>query len=103
MILNRTCTVCNIEKRLNALYFYERINHGKAEAKIYYDRMCKKCFGKIASEKRKEIRYILRPDVARIYIKQAEIGSKQEPYFEGENYEYIAPTYEQILKEYEIG
>jgi len=35
------------------------------------------------------------------YIKQAEIGSKDEPYFEGENYEYIAPTLKEILKEYE--
>lgn len=35
------------------------------------------------------------------YIRQAEIGSKDEPYFEGENYEYIAPTYEQIMREYE--
>jgi hypothetical protein len=34
------------------------------------------------------------------YIKQAEIGSKEEPYFEGEDFEYKAPTYEQILKEY---
>jgi len=36
------------------------------------------------------------------YIRQAVIGCKTEPYFEGENYEYIAPTYEQILKEYEL-
>ncbi len=36
------------------------------------------------------------------YIRQAEIGSKEEPYFEGENYEYIAPTYNEILKEYEL-
>jgi len=35
------------------------------------------------------------------YIKQAEIGYKEEPYFEGENYEYIAPTLTEILKEYE--
>lgn len=34
------------------------------------------------------------------YIRQAEIGSKDEPYFEGENYEYIAPTLTEILKEY---
>jgi len=34
------------------------------------------------------------------YIRQAEIGSKEEPYFEGENYEYKAPTYAEILKEY---
>lgn len=35
------------------------------------------------------------------YIRQAEIGSKDEPYFEGEDFEYKAPTYEQILMEYE--
>ena len=98
----RICNVCNVEKRLNALYFYERVNYGRKEIKVYHDRMCKKCFGKIASEKRKEIRYTLRPDISRIYIKQAEIGSKTEPYFEGENYEYIAPTLTEILKEYEI-
>ena len=101
MIPTRICNVCNIEKRLNALYFYERINRRK-ELKIYYDRMCKKCYGKIASEKRKEIRYVLKPNVERIYIRKAEIGSKTEPYFEDENFEYIAPTYEQILMEYEI-
>jgi len=35
------------------------------------------------------------------YIRQAEIGSKEEPYFEGEDYEYKAPTLTEILKEYE--
>jgi hypothetical protein len=35
------------------------------------------------------------------YIKQAEIGSKEEPYFEGEDYEYKAPTLTEILEEYE--
>ena len=36
------------------------------------------------------------------YIRQAEIGHKTEPYFEGENYEYKAPSYNEILKEYEL-
>jgi hypothetical protein len=36
------------------------------------------------------------------FIRQAIIGYKEEPYFEGENYEYIAPTYNEILKEYEL-
>lgn len=100
MIPTRICNVCNIEKRLNALYFYERININKIDAKIYYDRMCKKCYGKIASEKRKQIRYVLRPSETRMYVRQAIIGSKTEHYFVGENYEYIPPTYEEIKKEY---
>lgn len=102
MILTRICNVCNIEKRLNALYFYERININKIDAKIYYDKMCKKCYGKIASEKRKQIRYVLRPSETRMYVRQAVIGHKEEPYFEGENYEYKAPTLTEILKEYEL-
>jgi acetone carboxylase gamma subunit len=33
---------------------------------------------------------------------KAEIGSKTEPYFEGENFGYIAPSYEEIKKEYQL-
>jgi hypothetical protein len=35
------------------------------------------------------------------YIRQAVLGYKEECYFEGENYEYKAPSYNEILKEYE--
>lgn len=34
--------------------------------------------------------------------RKVEIGSKTEPYFEGENFDYIPPSYEEIKKEYQL-
>ena len=36
----------------------------------------------------------------RHYVIQAIIGSKTEPYYPGEDFDYKPPTYIQILKEY---
>ena len=82
MILKRQCNVCRIYNNLTVLYFRDGYNKGVR----YFDKICRKCCKKDFEK----------PN----FIKQAVIGYKTEPYFEGENYEYIAPTYEQILKEY---
>ena len=47
------------------------------------------------------IRKIIRPAIGRHYVKQAIIGSKTEPYYPGEDFDYKPTTYRQILKEYE--
>jgi hypothetical protein len=37
-----------------------------------------------------------------LVVRKAEIGSKTEPYYEGENFGYIPPSYEEIKKEYRL-
>lgn len=97
----RTCIQCRVTEELNSTYFYERCNIRNGVSKLYFDNMCKKCFNKIAIKKRIEKRTIIIPAIGRHYVKQAIIGSKTEPYYPGEDFDYKPPTYGQILKEYE--
>ena len=98
----RTCKQCGIAKKLNVLNFLESYNKHRTEAKQYFYYKCRQCHYKNEIQARKDRRNVIKPSKGMHYIRQAVIGYKTEPYFEGENYEYKAPTYEQILMEYEI-
>ena len=100
--MKRTCKQCGIEKKLNVLNFMESYNNHREIPKQYFYHTCRKCHYKSEIQKRKDRRSIIKPSKGMHFIRQAVIGYKTEPYFEGENYEYKAPTYEQILKEYEV-
>jgi hypothetical protein len=96
----RTCTHCRVTEELNSVYFYKRCNIRKGVVKVYFDNRCKKCVNEITGKKRVEIRSIIKPAIGRHYVKQAIIGSKTEPYYLGEDFDYQPPTYGQILSEY---
>lgn len=94
----RECKQCKIEKNLTALNFLQS-DRGH---KIYYTHICRKCYNHNEILLRKKRRNTIKPSKGMHYIRHAVIGHKTEPYFEGENFEYIAPSYNEILKEYEI-
>jgi hypothetical protein len=98
--MTRECKQCKVTKKLNVLNFMESYNKHRAEPRQYFYYRCRKCHYKNEVQLRKDRRNVIKPSKGMHYIRQALIGHKEEPYFEGENYEYIAPTYEQILKEY---
>ncbi len=83
---------------LNFLQGKNRHNTGE---KQYFSYRCRKCHYKNEVQLRKDRRNVIKPSKGMHYIRQALIGHKEEPYFEGENYEYKAPTLTEILKEYE--
>lgn len=96
--MKRTCRQCKVEKNLTNLHFRDGENKGVH----YFTTICRKCWNLNEIKKRKERRNVIKPSKGMHYIRQAVIGCKEEPYFIGEDFEYKAPTYEQILKEYEI-
>jgi hypothetical protein len=84
MIVTRKCSACRTYKNLTVLHFKDGYDKGVR----YFSRICRKC---------------CREDFEKPnFIRQAVIGYKEEPYYIGENYEYKAPSYNEILKEYEI-
>ena len=83
MINIRKCNICGVYKNLTVLHFRDGYNKGVR----YFDKICRKCCKKDYEK----------PN----FIWRAIIGNKEEPYYPGEDFEYKAPTYEQILKEYE--
>lgn len=83
MITTRKCSACRTYKNLTVLHFKDGYDKGVR----YFARICRKCC-KEDHEK---------PH----FIRRSVIGHKEEPYYPGEDFEYIAPTYEQILNEYE--
>lgn len=95
--MKRECRQCKIEKNLTALNFLQSDRGNK----IYYTHVCRKCYNHNEIKLRKDRRNIIKPSKGMHYIRQAVIGHKTEPYYPGEDFEYKAPTYEQILKEYE--
>lgn len=94
----RECRQCKVVKKLTALHFRDGNNKGVH----YFTTICRKCWNFNEIKKRKERRNVIAPSKGMYFIRQAVIGHKDEPYFEGENFEYIAPTYEEILKEYSL-
>ena len=85
MITTRKCNICRTYKNLTVLHFKDGYDKGVR----YFARICRKC----------SIQDHEKPN----FIRQAVIGHKEEPYYIGENFEYIAPSYNEIMKEYEIG
>ena len=83
MILKRKCSACRTYKNLTVLHFKDGYDKGVR----YFARICRKCC----------MQDIEKPN----FIARSVIGSKTEPYFEGENFEYIAPSYNEIMREYE--
>jgi hypothetical protein len=79
----------------------ESYNKHRAEPKQYFYYKCRQCHYKNEIQARKDRRNVIKPSKGMNYVRQAVIGHKYEPYYIGEDYEYIAPTYEEILKEYE--
>ena len=94
-MIKRECKQCNVSKYLNHVNYKEQ--------KGWFTRICRTCLNINARARSieliKENFYGFKP--APHFIRQAVIGHKDEPYFEGENFEYIAPTLTEILKEYE--
>ena len=83
MILKRKCSACRTYKNLTVLHFKDGYDKGVR----YFARICRKCC----------MQDVEKPN----FIRQAVIGHKEEPYYIDENFEYIAPSYNEILKEYE--
>ena len=100
--MTRECKQCNEEKDLNSVNFLKRYNVKNGEKIYYFTSNCVKCYYKNEQQKRKNRLLTIKPSIERKVIRQELMGSKTEPYFEGENFEYIAPTYEQIMKEYSL-
>ena len=96
----RTCKQCSIEKKLNVLNFLESYNKHRSEPRQYFYYKCRQCHYKNEIQARKDRRNVIKPSKGMHYIRQAVIGYKTEPYYPGEDFEYIAPTYEQIMREY---
>ena len=96
----RKCNKCKEEKELNGSNFLKKYNLKNGERIYYYLNYCIKCHYKNEQQKRRNRLLVIKPLIQRKTIKQELMGSKTEPYFEGENFEYIAPTYEQIMLEY---
>jgi hypothetical protein len=99
--MTRECTQCKTVKNLNMLNFLQGKNRHNTGEKQYFSYRCRKCHYKNEVQLRKDRRNVIKPSKGMHYIRQALIGHKEEPYFEGENYEYKAPTLTEILKEYE--
>ncbi len=100
--MTRQCKQCKVTKKLNVLNFMESYNKHRSEPKQYFYYKCRQCHYKNEIQARKDRRNVIKPSKGMHYIRQVLIGHKDEPYFEGEDYEYKAPTLEEILKEYEI-
>jgi hypothetical protein len=100
--MTRQCTQCKTVKNLNVLNFLQGKNRHDTGEKQYFSYRCRKCHYKNEVQLRKDRRNVIKPSKGMHYIRQALIGHKEEPYFEGENYEYKAPTLTEILKEYEL-
>jgi hypothetical protein len=100
--MTRQCKQCKVTKKLNVLNFIESYNKHRAEPRQYFYYKCRQCHYKNEIQARKDRRNVIKPSKGMHFIRQAVIGYKTEPYFEGENYEYKAPTLTEILKEYEI-
>ena len=100
--MTRECKQCKTTKKLNVLNFLEGFNKHRSEERQYFSYRCRQCHYKNEIKNRRERRNIIKPSKGMHFIRQAVIGYKTEPYFEGENFEYIAPTLTEILKEYEI-
>ena len=100
--MTRECKQCKTTKKLNVLNFLEGYNKHRSEERQYFTYKCRQCHYKNEVQKRKDRRNVIKPSKGMHYIRQALIGHKDEPYYIGENYEYKAPTYEEILKEYEL-
>lgn len=82
MITTRKCSACRTYKNLTVLHFKDGYDNGVR----YFARICRKCC----------IQDFEKPH----FIRRSVIGHKEEPYFEGENFEYKAPSFNEILKEY---
>jgi len=100
--MTRECKQCKTTKKLNVLNFLEGYNKHRSEERQYFTYKCRQCHYKNEVQKRKDRRNVIKPSKGMHYIRQALIGHKDEPYYIGENYEYKAPTYEEILEEYEL-
>ena len=96
--MTRECKQCKTTKNLTPLHYRDGYNKGVH----YFTTICRKCWNKNEVDKRRSRRNIIKPSKGMHFIRQAVIGYKTEPYFEGEDYEYKAPSYNEILKEYEI-
>ena len=107
----KTCKECGETYPVNETNFkLKKIeNRGNKVWRTFSSRCIRKsCYHKNKQDyqlsyyhKRKELaklNYYLRPDVRF----SATIGAKTEPYFEGENFGYMAPSYEEIKKEYKL-
>jgi len=92
----RECKQCNVAKYLNHVNYKEQ--------KGWFTRICRTCLNVNARARNIELIkknfYGFTPE--KHYIKRAVIGHKNEPYYKGEDFEYIAPTYKEIMKEYEV-
>jgi hypothetical protein len=100
--MTRECKQCGIAKKLNVLNFLESYNKHRSEPRQYFYYKCRQCHYKNEIQARRDRRNVIKPSNGMHYVRQAVLGSKTEPYYPGEDFEYIAPTYEQILMEYEI-
>ena len=98
--MTRECKQCKVTKKLNVLNFMESYNKHRAEPRQYFYYKCRQCHYKNEIQARKDRRNVIKPSKGMHYVRQAVLGSKTEPYYIGENFEYIAPTLTEILKEY---
>lgn len=98
--MTRICKQCGREKELNILNFLQGFNKHRGTANQYFTYRCRRCHNKNEIQLRKDRRNKILPSKGMHYIRQAVLGHKNEPYFEGENYEYKAPTLTEILNEY---
>ena len=91
----RECKQCNVSKYLNHVNYKEQ--------RGWFTRICRTCLN--VNQKIRKIELIKENFYGFIpekhYIQQSIIGHKTEPYYIGEDFEYKAPTYKEILKEYE--
>lgn len=107
----KTCKTCRIEFEVNSTNF--RLVSRRDEIKKYYETYSSRCLinGCYNAQQRRYKREYYRANIHKsrekhgfeqIIIRKAEIGSKTEPYFEGENFGYIPPSYEEIKQEYRL-
>ena len=107
----KECKDCGKEYPVNKTNFalLKDIKIGKRSTREYSARCLRnQCFqnyrNNIKSEYyHKKVEYERNKHLFKILVvRKAEIGSKTEPYFEGENFGYIPPSYKEIKKEYRL-
>jgi hypothetical protein len=93
--MKRTCKICNKEKRLTELHFVKFLDK-------YYTHQCRKCLSDLGKERHLYKKFFeAQQREKNMRINRVCLGHKDEAYYTDENYKYVPPTYEEILKEYE--
>ncbi len=93
--MKRICKICNKEKALNIRNF-TRVQF------IYYSHQCRQCLSDLGKERNLYKKFFeAQQREKNMRINRVCLGHKDEAYYADENYKYVPPTYEEILKEYE--